>query len=198
MTDLNRLLTLHWMEDASTWNDDLQKEYQSLKAKIEGKIEKGDKFDVLNEVFEDYPKGWLDMKDDLESQVKTLHSLNQDLKYSQVDLINKVAKLKEVSKGHVFDRDYYINLHNEATREIAKLKEELELWQDEIINEKAYSYKLKSTLDEIKKWKKVRDNAGYYTQAEMWEDLESILAKREDNYNPDIQNHLPLNHEDKK
>ncbi len=79
MTDLDRLLELrdryNLCEECYIITDvepKIQKEYESLKAKIEGKIEKGDKFDVLNEVFEDYPKGWLDMKEDLESQVAKL------------------------------------------------------------------------------------------------------------------------------
>ncbi len=96
MTDLDRLLELRRIYRMTPKELD---ECKSLKAKIEGKIEKGDKFDVLNEVFEDYPKGWLDMKEDLESQVGNLKIARQA---SITVRDSEIAKLKEELNGVKF------------------------------------------------------------------------------------------------
>jgi hypothetical protein len=108
MTDLDRLLELQGMYYSDILTSDEMKEYESLKAKIEGKIEKGDKFDVLNEVFEDYPKGWLDMKEDLESQVAKLqrdysHLLRQkqDCETGKHNLHSIIEKIE--AKAYIWD-----------------------------------------------------------------------------------------------
>ena len=105
MTDLDRLLELRRIYRMTPKELD---ECKSLKAKIEGKIEKGDKFDVLNEVFEDYPKGWLDMKEDLESQVAKLqrdysHLLRQkqDCETGKHNLSEIVSKIE--AKAYMWD-----------------------------------------------------------------------------------------------
>jgi SMC interacting uncharacterized protein involved in chromosome segregation len=154
MSDLDRLLDISMWIDGDT-NEKLQQEYESLKAKIEGKIEKGDKFDVLNEVFEDYPKGWLDMKEDLESQVARLEKQLQKYTGKCIDYQVEVAKLKEEL---VYLKELNNGLDYCAEQESIKSKQ------------------LKSTLDEIAKYcDKEFDTYSFHRK-----NLNEILAKHED------------------
>ncbi len=118
MTDLDRLLELrdryNLCEECYIITDvepKIQKEYESLKAKIEGNIEKAE----FNKDFESYMK-WCHGFDDLESQVGNLKIARQA---SITVRDSEIAKLKE-------EIETYINAESKEINQLKSTLDEIE------------------------------------------------------------------------
>ena len=93
--DLERYGKLKAYEKFEGLDLDENKELKNIESKLNEKLEKAEKYDILNEVFEDYPKGWLDMKKDLEQQIKQLKEELQNIPSTLRLAYAEIQKLKE-------------------------------------------------------------------------------------------------------
>lgn len=54
---LERLLHLHWQNDAGEWNDDLQKEYDTLKAEVEHDLKLANELRLTHQFYQKSKNG---------------------------------------------------------------------------------------------------------------------------------------------
>ncbi len=178
ISDLDRLFDIH-SRLCIEYTKELSDEYNALKAKIEGKIEKAE----FNKDFESYMK-WCHGFEDLESQVAKL-------KEEYLELDKQCAIERETANGLDYTCENYEKQIIKLKEENKELEDELLYWadvskslkkslEDEVMTKlKAWDEikQLKSTLDEIKELVRERRRNG---EIELAEIFETILAKHED------------------
>jgi DNA repair exonuclease SbcCD ATPase subunit len=182
--DLERLLELR-QKYGDDWNEQDYNEFKQLKSKLNEKLEKAEKYDILNEVFENYPKGWLDMKKDLEQQIKQLKEENKQLRLSCNETEAEAVK-RGLIVGEKDDKIQSLKSQLEENKErIEGLLELVEIHIQEKDELKSQNEKLQKVIDEINKIVNDMYNPSlmfidqYRIEQQLLDKLKSILSEAE-------------------